>query len=364
MENILNQIENKVNTKYLIYLVKGSYEVYTSIKKEISNVPKDFLDNKIFEVLDSSKIDGEELFLIGVDNKELGWVATKKPLMILNSFEELVTPIYDENNSVLNDLLNIESNITKGNLYKVKYISNYKDCIFAGVENEFEFLGFFPIDMMDFGEIEEIGFSFNDDVVDVYKNYEMKDPQNLIADKREYMTRRIYKHSGIGVTKIGKNIFWFKLNDTNINKEDVKIIEKNIEEYYLEHLLRSLQIEKSIKKTEDTSAEIVNSDFLKNIQDRSKQLKLKNIEHLENNRKLQKQLQQNKLELIRKNSKLDYYDRLNSRNEKKMEYYKERNEKLEVRVKLLKDKLETLNKKHKEIKNSTVGKFQSKFLGK
>lgn len=364
MSNILHLIEEKVSPKYLIYLNENEYKLFKSIRKDASSIANNMIDNKIFEVLEIANIDNEKLYLIGVDNNELGWVSVKNPILILNSFSEKVSPLKLIKENPLNDVLGIQSTLNSKELYTAKYICEFHEELYVGLENNEEFLGFFPIESLNFGNIEEVSFVFNNSMVNVYLSYELTNSHMIISDEQKFVTSQYFENIGLGIVKIGKDNYWFKGNETNIDHSELKLIDKDYDEYYLEHLIQSIKIDKTLKSQGLKNNGGVNKEYVDSLNERAIQLKEKNVEHLENIRKLNKEFREAALELKRKNSKLDYLERLTTNQKKKLDYYEERNKKLNDRVELLEGKLNAVNNEYKQLKSSKLVKIQTKFLGK
>lgn len=363
MTNILKLMEQKINPKYLIYLKENDYKLFKNIEKEESSISTHLIDNKIFEVLEVTKNHENTFYLIGIDNNELGWVATENPILILNSFSESVSVDEFHNNSDLNVVLGIQNILKKDSMYTARYICNYKGILYAGLENNDEFFGFYPLNILDFGNVEEIKFEFKNSMVKVYESEKLLKSQMIITDNQEYSTTKFYSNLKIGEIKIGKNYFWYKQEDTTIDSDKVLTVTKEFEEYYLEHLIQSIRIEKGLEARGQTSNGGVNKEYVQSLNQRIKQLKDKNEEYLELNRKLNKDIKEEKLEQRRRTSKLDYLDRLTTSQKKKIDYYEERNKKLEDRVELLEEKLSAVNAELKQLKNGKLIKIQSKFFG-
>lgn len=364
MTNLLKLMEQKINPKYLIYLKENDYKLFKNVEKEESSISTHLIDNKIFEVLEITKKNEEILYLIGVDNNELGWVAIDNPILILNSFSEHVAVNELNNNSELNDVLGIQNELKQGSMYTARYICNYNGTLYSGLENEDEFFGFYPLNILDFGNIERINFEFKNSMAKVYESENLLKSQMIITDNQEYSTTKYYSNIKLGTVKIGKNHFWFKLDDTTLDQNKVVAVSKEFDEYYLEHLIQSIRIEKGLQVRGQVSTGGVNKEYVQSLNERTKQLKDKNEEHLELNRTLSKELKEKKLELSRRTSKVDYLDRLTTNQKKKLDYYEERNKKLEDRVELLEEKLSAVNAELKQLKNGKLIKIQSKFFGK
>lgn len=364
MTNLLKLMEQKISPKYLIYLKENDYKMFKNVEKEESSISTHLIDNKIFEVLEITKKNGEILYLIGVDNNELGWVAIDNPILILNSLSERVAVNEHDNNNELNDVLAIQNELKQGSMYTARYICNYNGTLYSGLENEDEFFGFYPLNILDFGNIEEIKFEFKNSMAKVYESEKLLKSQMIITDNQEYSTTKFYSNLKIGEIKIGKNYFWFKLDDTTLDQNKVVAVSKEFDEYYLEHLIQSIRIEKGLQVRGQVSTGGVNKEYVQSLNERTKQLKDKNEEHLELNRTLSKELKEKKLELSRRTSKVDYLDRLTTNQKKKLDYYEERNKKLEDRVELLEEKLSAVNAELKQLKNGKLIKIQSKFFGK
>lgn len=364
MSNILQMIEDKVSPKYLIYLKMNDYKLFKNIDKEESSLSTDLIDNKIFEVFETVEQKNEVLYLIGADNNKLGWITAENPILILNSFSELVSVDGSLNENDLNNALGIVNKLSKNKMYTVKYICNYKGEIYSGLENDYEFVGFYPVNILDYGNIEKNNFIFKNSIVKVYESVDMMKSQMIVSDNQEYSTMKYYSNLKKGTVKIGEKTYWFKLEDTTLDQDKIVTIPKGIEEYYLEHLIQSIRIEKSLQVRGQVSTGAINQEYVKNLNDRTKQLKDKNEEQLELNRNLNKKLKEIQLELKRSISKVSYLERLTNNQKEKLNYYEERNYKLEKRVELLEGKLKTVNTELKELKNGKLIKIQSKLFGK
>lgn len=364
MTNLLRLIEQKITPKYLIYLKENDYKLFKNVDKDEISISTNLIDNKIFEVLEITKNNEETLYLIGVDNNELGWVVIDNPILILNSFSERVAVNELHKNNELNDVLGIKSELKQGCLYSARYICNYNGTLYSGLENDNEFLGFYPLNILDFGNIEEIKIGFKNSMVKVYESEKLLKSQMIITDNQEYSTTKYYSYLKLGTIKIGKKHFWYKQEDTTLDPHEVVADSKEFDEYYLEHLIQSIRIDKGLQVRGQTSNGGVNKEYLQSLNERTKQLKEKNEEHLELNRTLSKELKEKKSELRKKISKVDYLDRLTTNQKKKLNYYEERNKKLEDRVGLLEEKLRAVNGELKQLKNGKLIKIQSKFFGK
>lgn len=364
MKNILTLIEEKINPKFLIYLRKNHFELYKNLNKDLSSISYNLINNKIFEVFEINTLNNEELYLIGADNDELGWVSVTNPILILNSFSENVSLVETIKENPLNEVLEIHSILKTNQLYTAKYICNFNNELYVGLENEKDFLGFYPIEAVNFGKIKETSFKFNNNKSNVYISDDLTNEQTIFTDEHVYMTDQYYVNLGIGIVKIGKKKYWFKGKETSLNHSDIISIEKNYDEYYLEHLLQSIQIEKNLREQGKKVNSAINKEYIKSLTERTAKLKEKNLEHLETNKKLNQEVKEGKLELKRKNSKLDYFERLTSNQKKKIAYFEERNQKLENRMELLEKKLNDVNDKYKQLKNSKAVKIQSRFFRK
>lgn len=364
MTNILRTIEEKVSPKYLIYLKVNDYKLFKNIDKEESSLSTDLIDNKIFEVLEIAEHNDEILYLIGADNNELGWISAENPILILNSFSERVSVAESQNDNDLNNVLGIDNMLNVSKMYTAKYICNYKGRLYSGLENDYEFVGFYPLNILDYGNIEKTKFSFKNSMVKVYESEDLLKSKMIVSDNQEYSTMKYYSNLNKGTVKIGKYNYWFKLEDTTLDQDKLVTVSKEFEEYYLEHLIQSIRIEKSLQGREQVSAGGINQEYVKNLKERTKQLKDKNEEQLEINRNLHKELREEKLELKRSMSKVDYLERLTNNQKEKLDYYEERNKKLENRVELLEEKLKTVNTELKQLKNGKLIKIQSKLFGK
>lgn len=364
MTDLLKQIEEKVNPKYLIYAAKDSFVLYKDIDMEESTISPSHIENKVFEVIDVHKDPSVTLYLIGVDNNELGWLKTENPILFLNSMPNKVTLLNENKNNELNILLGINEDLNCETLYESKYICKYNNNLYVGLVNREEFLGFRDIKDIDFGHIKSIEFSFNDSMTNIFLSNELIESQTVISEGQKYVTEKIFLKSNLGVVKLGKKEYWFKLDETDIDEKKIEKVEKNYEEYYLEHLIQSIRIDKTLKVQGQRAHSSVNKEYLANLNERMNQLKQKNEEHLEINRKTNYELREKKMESQRKESKLDYLNRLTENQKKKIEYYEERNQKLEARIELLEGKLDNINNQYKKLKESPWNKVQAKFIRK
>lgn len=364
MTNILQKIEEKVSPKYLLYLKKNEYKLFKNVDKEASSLSTNLIDNKIFEVLETAYNNNEILYLIGVDDNELGWISVENPILILNSFSERVSVVENQENNELNKILGIENMLNISKMYTAKYFCNYKGTLYSGLENDYEFVGFYPLNTLDNGNVKEIKFGFNNSMVKVYESEDLMKSHMIVTENRQYNTMKYYSNLKIGTVKIGKYNYWFRLEDTTIDRNKIINISKNFDEYYLEHLIQSIKIEKSLQVRGQDSTVGINQEYLNNLNERVKQLKSKNEKYLELNRNLNKERKKEKTEIRKKTSKIDYLDRLTINQKKKLDYYEERNKKLETRVELLEGKLKTVNTELKQLKNGKLVKIQSKLFGR
>lgn len=364
MSNILKTLEEKVSPKYLIYLKKNEYKLFKSIEQDPSSISPNLIDNKIFEVLDTFEISSEILYLVGLDNEELGWVKVSSPILILNSFLEKVSIIDTQSENSLNEILNIENVVNKNKLYISKYICNYRDKLYSGLEDENEFIGFYPIDTIDFGNYKELKLKFKQNMTKVYHSEDMTKEQMIITDDRQYKVAKYYKYLEKGAVKIGTNVYWFRGEDILLDESELLPIKKKHDEYYLEHLIQSMKLDKSMQVNSKTSSSSANREYVDSLKERVKDLKVKNEKHLNKSREMKKKLNEQKLELKRKNSKIDYLERLDTSKQKKINYYEERNKNLQNRVELLENKLLSVSNTLKKLRNSKLVKLQSKFLRK
>lgn len=364
MEEIFDVLEKKLDTKFLLFLQKGEYKIYKNINKLDAGIPEELTDDKVLEVADYYKVDNEILYLVKADNQELGWVSLTNSIKILNCLEGSVTPNEELKENDLNSALGINSSLKTGQLYNAIYICRYKDDIYIGVEDNNEFIGFFPYNKLDFGIIEEVRFNFINVFSKVFKEYTLTTFNELMTKNQLFYAQRIYTGLGIGVTKIGKDEYWFKIEQTNIDLNNIKEIRKSYSDFYLEHLLKSIQIDKSIKSIKNQNDGKVSKEYVYKLEKRVSQLNSKNKEQQSTNKELQKEIKEYILDNTRKESKLDYFKRLTENYDKKINYYTQRNKNLETRVSVLEEKLDKVNKEHKEFKDSMLGKIHTKIKGK
>lgn len=361
MNELVKILERKISPKYLIYLDNNNFKVYKDINKTPITISIKLLKKKLYEVIDTCVIDGETLYLVGADNIEIGWISIKNPLRILNSFNNLVSPIMTIEDSVLNEHLGIKTTLKKGRFYKSKYISLYNEKVYLGVENNDEFLGFFLLENLSLGEVEENEFIFNNPTEELFTDYQTTNSKTVFVSNAKYSTLKYFKELNLGTVKVGKDVFWFKGEQTNIDPNIIESKDKDYDEYYLEHLIQSIKLQEKINRTNNKT---IDQNYVNKMQEQVIELKESKAKYLYTNRMLSKELKQSNLDLKRKKQKLDYSERLSNNQQKKIDYYQERNIKLEKRIELLESKLDVVNKKYKELKNSKLIKIQSKFSRK
>lgn len=306
MNEVISKIEQRISNRFLIFLKKDRFAAFESPAQKESTIPMDLLENRLFDVKDTNEVDGETYYLINSYDNDICWVKTETPVLILNSTPEYVMVKSHNFDDALNAYLDINAKIEENEIYEKRYVVEFKSKLYVGLVENNELVGFVPYESIEFGQVENQFFNFTSESPEVYGDYTLNNSVSLEENiaNTSFKIEKFFPSLHVGSFKYKTNIYWFNEKETEIDPSVLKFRENgNKEDIYLDHLLRTLNIEG-------------------------------------NNRQKTEQ-------------KTNY--------EKKINYYEGRTERLENRVALLEGKLEKMIKKYNSLKSSKLGRLQLKY---
>lgn len=287
MENLISEFNDKLNVKKHLFLQTGTYKIYRNIYKAETNIEKEILNDKLVDVMDTCKVNNENFYLISSQANELGWVIVENPLFICSTFPEKVVVMHPESRNIINEKLNLIDDVKVNVIYTKKYFIVYQEKIYIGIVKDDSLVSFLPASQISNGDVEPISFKFNHSRINLFEDIYKKINFQFIYNNDTFECDKILflTEGPIGRFKNGKTRYWFNLSDTDINLEnDIKIPEKSLNYFLLEHLFYSQSRENNSPQKDKTISieeKIVRNRFadyreqIETLREENKSLKLR-----------------------------------------------------------------------------------------
>lgn len=289
VKDLISEFTDKLKIKRHLYLEQGSFELYKDVYKLESNIEKEIIENKLVEIIDSNKINNEDLYLISSSGNSLGWVTVKNPIFIYSTFPEKVIVKNTDKTNIINDKLNLFDSLDENVIYNRRYFIQYLDSIYIGITNDDSLISFLPTSQLSNGEIFPRTFNFKDSRVrlfeDIYKEIDFIFLNNYATFECDKVLE--LPQGAIGSFRNGRTRYWFNIDDTTINLNELKKLERTPEYFLLEHLFYSKNYDKN--NVENLNSSTIEEDIIK---ERFTDYRNRIEELVNENKKLKLQLEQ------------------------------------------------------------------------
>ncbi|TDM34386.1 hypothetical protein [Macrococcoides canis] len=279
MDKLVNRLLENMDIKAYLYLADSDFQLLKEDKTQIDGV-NNLLSNQLYDIYDYYLEDDFYYIKIYKDDKLVGWIKTRNPIILLNGKKRFITVNNGHLNNTheINELLKLNGNVESNKAYLSSYIAFYKDNAYFSLEDEYEIIKFMPFEEIDLGDIKRINFELKKKTVTAYKDFNNIEKRKLLKINGPYSTMYILKDINKVLIRFKNEYMWINLKDTKINLDDISFIEFDKESLILDHLISSIKIDKSMKQN--------NNDELKIYKEKLSKYMAQNKILRENNKRL------------------------------------------------------------------------------
>src|SRR5699024_2525766 len=195
------------------------------------------------------------------EKNSLGWIKVNDHLKILNVRPQKVQV---KSSYTSGNTFSITEEFKTNVLYTKRLITLLNDTIYFGLFYEEKFIGFVNLEILNFGDIEPISFTFKNDVVNIYTQPNLKYSNKFNHFNKNYFATSYFNTTdsiSIGFS-FGNSNYWLDVNDININLENIKELQlynsNQIREDYYKNCVKASKTEYySINKYFNTTDKLI-----------------------------------------------------------------------------------------------------------